>query len=89
MAEMEIRLRRDPATGRQDIHISLHSDDDSLPHEHEQAHRDIVEKLVGKGILKAEEIGNITIEREANEKEPAAPVSNTPETERNKQSQNG
>ena len=31
MAEMTIRLRCDPATGKNDIIISLRSDEDSLP----------------------------------------------------------
>jgi len=89
MAEMEIRLRRDPATGKQDIHISLRSDADALPHEHEQMHRAVVEKLLGKGILKADDIGKVVVERETQEKEPQSPVSNPGETERQKQSQNG
>ena len=39
MAEMTIRLQIDPATGKKNIIVSLHSDQDALPHEHEQQHR--------------------------------------------------
>ena len=49
MAELLIILRRDPNTGKQNIVVKLDSDPDALPIEHEQLHRSIVEKLVGKG----------------------------------------
>ena len=35
MAELTIRLRKDPETGKHDILIDLKSDEDALPHEHE------------------------------------------------------
>ncbi len=63
MAEVLILLRRDPVTGKQNIVVKLESDPDSLPIEHEQLHRRLVEKLVGKG-MKAEDLGDIVIERE-------------------------
>jgi hypothetical protein len=72
MAQMTIRLRRDPATGKQDIVISLTSDADALPHEHEQQHKALVEKLIHGGLLKASEVGQIIVEREE-EKEVAQP----------------
>jgi len=65
MAEMTIRLRCDPQTGKRDIIVQLHSDADALPHEHEQLHRALVEKLVNGGILKAGEAGKLIVEREA------------------------
>ena len=80
MAEMTIRLRIDPQTGKKDIVISLHSDDDSLPHEHEQRHRALVEKLMGSGVLKAEELGQVVVEREEGVEEPAAPEINPEST---------
>ena len=64
MAEMTIRLQIDPATGRKDIIVSLRSDDDSLPHEHEQQHRQLVDKLIEGGVIKAGEVGKIVVERE-------------------------
>ena len=59
MAEMTIRLRCDPATGKKDIIVSLRSDEDALPHEHEQQHKALVEKLIDGGLLKASEVGQI------------------------------
>jgi hypothetical protein len=75
MAEMTIRLIPDPETGKKNIIISLTGDQDSLPHEHEQMHRAIVNKLLGGGKIKAEEIGHIEITREQDEKVPATPNS--------------
>jgi hypothetical protein len=82
MAEMTIRLRCDPATGKKDIIISLRSDADALPHEHEQQHRALVEKLLEKGIVKAAELGEVIVEREQKDKEPAAPAGNKPQEQR-------
>jgi hypothetical protein len=82
MAEMTIRLRRDPATGKQDIVVSLHSDEDALPHEHEQQHQALVNKLVEGGVVKATEVGKIVVERENKEGTPAAPVSGGQSEER-------
>lgn len=79
MAEMTIRLRTDPLTGKKDIVVSLHSDDDSLPHEHEQMHRALVRKLMGAGLVKAEELGQVVVEREEGIEEPATPEA-TPES---------
>ena len=59
MAELTIRLRRDPETGKHDILIDLESDVDALPHEHEQLHREAVEKLIGK-----QNVGKVIVERE-------------------------
>ncbi len=59
MAELTIRLRKDPETGKHDIIIDLKSDEDALPHEHEQMHREAVEKIIGKN-----NVGKVIIERE-------------------------
>ena len=72
MAEMTIRLRTNPETGKKDIIISLRSDEDALPHEHEQQHRALVDKVINGGLIKAEELGKIVVEREEEEKAPAA-----------------
>jgi hypothetical protein len=82
MAEMTIRLRRDPATGKQDIVISLRSDEDALPHEHEQQHQNLVNKLIEGGVVKAAEVGKIVVERENKEGEPASPVTGGAHEER-------
>lgn len=74
VAEMTIRLRCDPTTGKKDIIVSLRSDDDALPHEHEQQHRALVDKLIQGGVVKATEVGKIVVEREQPESEPALPA---------------
>jgi hypothetical protein len=87
MAEMTIRLRTDPATGKKDIIIDLRSDDDALPHEHEQRHRALVQRLIEGGLVKAEELGQVVVEREQAAGEPAAPVSEPPTDERRAQAE--
>jgi hypothetical protein len=88
MAEMTIRLRRDPETGKQNIIVKLRSDEDALPHEHEQLHRALVDKLINGGILKAGEEGNLVIEREEETATPE-PGRAAPEPERQAQKQGG
>jgi hypothetical protein len=82
MAEMTIRLIPDPDTGKKNIIISLKSDADALPHEHEQQHRILADKLIQGGIVKAGELGKISVERIDDEKVPATPVSTPPQGER-------
>ncbi len=87
MPEMTIRLRCDPATGKKDIIISLRSDEDALPHEHEQQHKALADKIIEGGLVKAGELGKIIVEREEDEKEAAPPVRNDPTPERRAQTQ--
>lgn len=75
MAEMTIRLRVNPETGKKDIVVNLRSDDDSLPQEHEQQHRQLVDKLIEGGLLQAGEAGALVVEREEE-----SPVSNSPQS---------
>jgi FtsH ternary system domain X3-analog len=82
MAEMTIRLRCDPTTGKKNIIVTLHSDADALPLEHEQQHRALVDKLINGGLLKAEEVGKLVVEREDKEKAPAIPSGETPQEQR-------
>jgi hypothetical protein len=86
MAEMTIRLIPDPVTGKKNIIISLRGDEDALPHEHEQMHRAIVNKVLNRGLATETELGTITVEREE-DKEPAAPVSTGPQDQRQKAGQ--
>lgn len=72
MPELTIHLRRDPATGKQNIIVKLDSDPDALPVEHERLHRTIVEKLIGKG-LNPDDLGELVIEREPAKGQPAPP----------------
>ena len=57
-----LRLSVDPTTGKRTITISYTSDADALPHEHEEAHREVVEKLFEGGIAKPGDA--IVVERE-------------------------
>jgi hypothetical protein len=83
MAELTIRLRKDPETGKHDIIIDLKSDEDALPHEHEQMHREAVEKIIGKN-----NVGKVIIERE-DEKAPVRPTEEPPQQERGREGQTG
>jgi hypothetical protein len=49
-------------TGKRTITVSYTSDADALPHEHEDAHRQVVEKLFEGGLAKPGD--TIVIERE-------------------------
>jgi hypothetical protein len=80
MPEMTIRLIPDPDTGKKNIIISLRGDEDALPHEHEQAHRELVEKVLN-GVGGKAAVGSITVQRE-DEKAPAPPTSSGPQAER-------
>ncbi len=82
MAEMTIRLICNPATGKKDIIIKLRSDEDALPHEHEQQHRALVEKLIHGGVVAASEVGHIVVEREQPEAAPAAAAKTPPQDQR-------
>lgn len=87
MPRLTIRLRIDPTTGKKDVVVDLESDADALPHEHEQMHRALVEKLIQGGIVKENELGKIIVERLEEEHAPAAPVSAPEPTERRAQQQ--
>lgn len=85
MAEMTIQLKIDPATGKKDIIIGLRSDDDALPHEHEQQHQALVEKLIAGGLVKQSELGKIIIERGEKEDVAAPTSAAAPQEERRSQ----
>ena len=85
MAEMIIMLRRDPNTGKQNIIIKLDSDPDALPMEHEQQHRQLLEKVFGK---KLEDYGEVIVEREQ-EAQPNQPTTTPNEPQKQKAGQKG
>ncbi|MFQ3651278.1 MAG: hypothetical protein SNJ75_13160 [Gemmataceae bacterium] len=86
MAEMTIRMIPDPQTGKKQIIISMKSDEDALPHEHEQAHRALVDKLIQGGLVKAQDVGQIVVTRDEPEGQQTPPVSDSvPQREANKQ----
>lgn len=63
MADVTIRLVSNPKTGKRDIYIDYESEDDALPFEHEQDHQDVVEQLLGEGVLDPDDIGQIKVGR--------------------------
>ncbi len=79
---MTITLRIDPVTHKKDIVVTLRSDEDSLPHEHEQLHRQLVDRLTEGGLLKAGEAGKLVIEREEESSIPETPIGSPAESER-------
>lgn len=63
MAEINIRLIYNLETGKKDIYIDFESDSDALPIEHEEAHRGIVEQLIGQKVLTEQEAGEVVVRR--------------------------
>jgi len=63
MASAIIELRVDPQTRKKTVVIHYENDGSTLPIEHEDAHRKLVDKLIEGGALKAGEAGEIVIER--------------------------
>ena len=85
MAELIIMLRRDPNTGKQNIIIKLDSEPDALPIEHEQMHRALAEKVLGR---KLDDNDEIIVERES-EAQPGGPASQPNEPQKQKQGNKG
>jgi hypothetical protein len=76
MAEMTIHLRTNPESGKKDIIVELHNDADALPHEHEEHHKNLIDKLIEGGMLNATEVGKVVIQRQEEEAVPETPASN-------------
>ncbi|MFO0661825.1 MAG: hypothetical protein U0165_18630 [Polyangiaceae bacterium] len=74
MAEVTLRFRHNPATGKRELVISYESDDDALAHEHERDHRALVEKLIGQPIGADTEI---VVERSTKDGVPESPNGET------------
>lgn len=60
MAELILRLRVDPATGRREVVVDYASDADALPMEHEDEHRRLAGKIVEGGLAS----GQVEVTRE-------------------------
>lgn len=65
MAEITIRLVYNLETGKKDIYVDFESEEDALPIEHEKEHRQIVAQLLGQGVLEADEVGDVSVQRVA------------------------
>ncbi|HEY0190359.1 MAG TPA: hypothetical protein VGC42_04505 [Kofleriaceae bacterium] len=50
MPDVILRLRVDPATGKRELVIDYTSDADALPAEHEDAHRQLANRVVEGGL---------------------------------------
>ncbi len=78
-AEIKIHLRYNVESGKKDIIIEYDSEDDALPYEHEARHKEIVEQLLGHGVLAVDEVGQITVARlDKGESEPPKEESEGP-----------
>ena len=53
MADLTLRLRVDPKTGKREIVIDYTSDSDALPMEHEEEHRRLAGQVVDGGLANA------------------------------------
>lgn len=63
MAETILQLEVDPETGRKQLVVKHISDEDLLPHEHEEEHRAVVDKVFeGKG--KIEAVDGVVVRRD-------------------------
>ena len=70
MAELTIRLRCNPETGKPEIRVALLSDEDALPSEHECDHRKLLKKLLPTVDLEATSDEHVAVERERPAQEP-------------------
>ena len=68
MADLILRLRVDPATGKRELVIDYTSDADALPMEHEDAHRQLADRIVEGGLRS----GKLDVTRPS--EAPAAPA---------------
>ncbi|MEN0066355.1 MAG: hypothetical protein AAGA48_29735 [Myxococcota bacterium] len=82
MAEVTLRLRTDPQTGKKSVVIQYSSDTDALPMEHEADHKRIVDQLIEAGALSEDDRDAIVIERLPEESEPQAETGTEGESER-------
>lgn len=71
MAELSIRLERDPDTGELRLRVGLRSDEDETPAEHERRHRQLVGRLLPGVCLGGDLPAGIEVERERPAVEPA------------------
>ena len=66
MAEVHLRLVYNKNTSKHDIYIDYESDIDALPFEHEQEHKEIVQKIIenaGLDKMTEDDFGEIIIRR--------------------------
>lgn len=71
MANLVLRLRVDPVTGRREVVIDYTSDSDALPMEHEEEHRRLANRVIDGGL--ASDKVEVSRETEAPTSAPEAP----------------
>jgi len=77
MADLTLRLRVDPVTGRRELVIDYTSDADALPMEHEEEHRRLAEKVVEGGLRS----GKVAVSRATEDAAAEAPSNSEPVAE--------
>lgn len=61
--KITVKFRHNAITGKKDIDVSYEEDESTPSWKHDQKHKQIVEKLLGKGILTPDEIGDVKVTR--------------------------
>ena len=86
MGEISIKFSYNRETGRTDLTIDYASDKSAMPHEHEERHEEIVDRLIEGGVIRREELGNVEVRRIPHEKKERqhATSENPPEPEAEK-----
>ncbi|MBC7976576.1 MAG: hypothetical protein H7138_16505, partial [Myxococcales bacterium] len=74
MADLILRLRVDPATGKRELVIDYTSDADALPIEHEDAHRQLANQVLDGGLRS----GKVLVTRASEAPAEPSPVEATP-----------
>jgi hypothetical protein len=74
MAELVLRIRVDPATGRRELVIDYASDADALPMEHEEEHRRLAGQVVDGGLAS----GKVAVTRASEAPAVEAPAAASP-----------
>jgi len=77
MGQVTLRMRTDPVTGKRVIAIEYESDSSALPFEHEEEHRQLVDKVLEGGTMKARDKGKVLVDRE----QEGAPAETGPQAE--------
>lgn len=52
MADITIRFKHNPKTGKRELVIAYESESDALPHEHERDHREAAKAILGASLGK-------------------------------------
>ena len=70
MAQLSIRLVRDPDTGQLQVRVGLVSDADDTPQEHERRHRQLLGRLLPGLPAESSKDSPVRVERERPAREP-------------------